>query len=124
MQREFFFPESLVPCLQHKNNLRVNKISLFLYLNRHVSLYKIHEKNSHKTVYIIIVRKCYLIKSYWYFISFHFISFFTLKYKTSSVACCGVAHVALISGSEKCNAKKTISTCQNRNSSEQIKSIA
>ena len=71
MHREIFFPESLVPCLQHKNNLRVNKISLFLYLNRHVSLNKIHEKNSHKTVYIIIVRKCYLIKSYWYFISFH-----------------------------------------------------
>ena len=66
-----FFPESLIPCLQLKNNLRVNKISLFLYLNRHVSLYKIHEKNSHKTVYITIVRKCYLIKSYWYFISFH-----------------------------------------------------
>lgn len=70
---KFFFPESLVPCLQHKNNLRADKISLFLYLNRHVSLYKIHEKNSHKTVYIIIVRKCYLIKNYWYFISFHFI---------------------------------------------------
>lgn len=34
-----------------------------------------------------------------YFISF--ILFITLKYKTSSVACSGVAHVALISGSEK-----------------------
>lgn len=29
---KIFLPESLVPCLQHKNNLRVNKISLFLYI--------------------------------------------------------------------------------------------
>ena len=39
-----------------------------------------------------------------HFLSFHFISlilFITLKYKTSSVACSGVARIALISGSEK-----------------------
>ena len=85
---KFFFPESLVPCLQLKNNLRVNKISLFLYLNRHVSLYKIHEKNSHKTVYIIIiVKKCYLIKSYWYFISIHFIDI-VHYFEVQNINCC------------------------------------
>ena len=121
---KFVFPESLAPCLQHKNNLRVNKVSLFLYLNRHVSMYKIHEKNSHKTVYIIIVSKCYLIKSYWYFISFHwsYSLLWSIKHQVLHEElfwCC------FYSGFKKHQfvTQKTLLICQNWNNSEQTKSI-
>ena len=72
-----------MPCLQLKNNLRVNKISLFLFfIQACFFVQNTWEKFSQNSLHnVIIVRKCYLIKSYWYFISIHY-------FEVQNINCC------------------------------------